>query len=255
MVSFMRSLLGAIAFYTCLPVPSSWNLEFQYVARWVTWIGLIIAGLQISIDLGLSSLGMPVLTRSALVIVLGIAVTGGLHLDGAIDAADGLAVQNPDKRLEVMVDSATGAFGAIAAIVIILLKVVALAELNYPIWLALASAAIWGRWGQMASIAFYPYLKPTGKGAFHKAAIRVPLDLILGLLPIVALHGLGIAGQIESILSAILTSGVGIAIALATGFYFYKQLGGHTGDTYGAVVEWTEALFLCGLTAFVSATK
>jgi len=26
--------------------------------------------------------------------------------------------------------------------------------------------------------------------------------------------------------------------------WFFKQLGGHTGDTYGAVVEWTEALFL-----------
>jgi len=26
-------------------------------------------------------------------------------------------------------------------------------------------------------------------------------------------------------------------------------LGGHTGDTYGAVVEWTEALLLCLLAA------
>jgi adenosylcobinamide-GDP ribazoletransferase len=243
-----RSLLGAIAFYTCLPVPPSWNLEFQYVARWVTWIGLIVGGLLSLVDVGLSALGIPVLTRSALVIISGIALTGGLHLDGAMDTADGLAVQNPDKRLEVMVDSATGAFGAIAAISIILLKIVSLAELNYPVWLALTSAAVWGRWGQMSAIAFYPYLKPTGKGAFHKAAIRVPLDLILGLLPIFVLHGLGVAFHIESLKSAILTSGVGIAIALATGFYFYKQLKGHTGDTYGAVVEWTEALFLCCLT-------
>ncbi|PSB01327.1 adenosylcobinamide-GDP ribazoletransferase [Merismopedia glauca] len=251
-LAIFRSLFGAIAFYTCLPVPHSWNLEFQYVGRWVTWIGLIIGGLLSLIDLGLSALGMPVLTRSALVIITGIGLTGGLHVDGAMDAADGLAVQNPDRRLEVMVDSATGAFGAIAAITIILLKTVSLAELNYPIWLALTTAAIWGRWGQMAAIAFYPYLKPTGKGAFHKAAIRVPIDLILGLLPIFALHGWGIGFQIESVQAAILASGVGMAIALSTGFYFHKQLGGHTGDTYGAVVEWTEALFLCCLTMFVS---
>jgi adenosylcobinamide-GDP ribazoletransferase len=248
--NFWRSLLGAMAFYTCLPVPPSWNLEFQYVARWVTWIGLIVGGVQSSLDLGLSNLGMPVLTRSSLVIISGIALTGGLHLDGAMDAADGLAVQNPDKRLEVMVDSATGAFGAIAAITIILLKTVALSELNYPVWLALTSAAMWGRWGQMAAIAFYPYLKPTGKGAFHKAAIRVPLDLILGLLPIFALHGFVILGHIQSVQTVILAAGMGSAIALATGFYFYKRLGGHTGDTYGAVVEWTEALFLSCLTVF-----
>ena len=37
----------------------------------------------------------------------------------------------------------------------------------------------------------------------------------------------------------------GIAIALLTGAWFNRYLGGHTGDTYGAVVEWTEALLLC----------
>ncbi|MFM7615455.1 MAG: adenosylcobinamide-GDP ribazoletransferase, partial [Synechococcales cyanobacterium] len=32
------------------------------------------------------------------------------------------------------------------------------------------------------------------------------------------------------------------------GAWFNHQLGGHTGDTYGAVVEWTESLLLIGLT-------
>ncbi|PHM07277.1 adenosylcobinamide-GDP ribazoletransferase, partial [Nostoc sp. 'Peltigera malacea cyanobiont' DB3992] len=38
--------------------------------------------------------------------------------------------------------------------------------------------------------------------------------------------------------------------ATLTGAWFNHKLGGHTGDTYGAVVEWTEALFLCVLTVF-----
>ena len=37
----------------------------------------------------------------------------------------------------------------------------------------------------------------------------------------------------------------GGAIAVLTGAWFNYKLGGHTGDTYGAVVEWTEALLLC----------
>jgi adenosylcobinamide-GDP ribazoletransferase len=37
----------------------------------------------------------------------------------------------------------------------------------------------------------------------------------------------------------------GSAIALLTGAWFHHKLGGHTGDTYGAVVEWTETLLLC----------
>jgi adenosylcobinamide-GDP ribazoletransferase len=38
------------------------------------------------------------------------------------------------------------------------------------------------------------------------------------------------------------------AIALLSGWWFARQLGGHTGDSYGAIVEWSEALILCLLT-------
>jgi adenosylcobinamide-GDP ribazoletransferase len=38
------------------------------------------------------------------------------------------------------------------------------------------------------------------------------------------------------------------AIALLCGWWFARQLGGHTGDSYGAIVEWSEAFILCLLT-------
>lgn len=191
---------------------------------------------------------MPVLTRSALVVVGWIAITGGLHLDGAMDTADGLAVQDPQRRLQVMADSATGAFGAMAAIAIILLKTAALTDLNSSHWLALMAACGWGRWGQQVAIARYPYLKPTGKGAFHKAAIRSHWDLLPGLILLLSLSGLQILLG-DRIVLAMAMGGGGSAIAFLTAAWFNHQLGGHTGDTYGAVVEWTEALLLCLLTA------
>jgi adenosylcobinamide-GDP ribazoletransferase len=40
----------------------------------------------------------------------------------------------------------------------------------------------------------------------------------------------------------------GSVISVVTSAWFNYKLGGHTGDTYGAVVEWTEALFLCIIT-------
>ena len=76
-----------------------------------------------------------------------------------MDTADGLSVTSSEKRLEVMRDSATGAFGAIAAIVILLLKTVAISEISLPLWLVLMFAAGWGRWGQVMAIALYPYLR------------------------------------------------------------------------------------------------
>ncbi len=241
-------IMGAVTFYTCIPVPIK-NLEFQRVAYFAPLIGLVIGGILGLIDRGLHLIGTPILTSSALVVSFWIFLTGGLHLDGAMDAADGLAVQGElQKRLEVMVDSATGAFGAMAAIALLLLKTAALADLSSPHWLGLMVVCGWGRWGQQVAIARYPYLKPTGKGKFHKDAINSYWDLLPGLMLILSL--IAVAVWLDKSLlkvGAIMVIG-GIAIAYLTGAWFQHWLGGHTGDTYGAVVEWTEALLLCLLT-------
>ena len=242
-------IAAAIAFYTCLPVPISWTLEFRGIARLAPIIGLMIGGILGVADVGLQFLGMPVLTRSALVVLSGITVTGGLHLDGAMDTADGLAVGDPQRRLEVMADSATGAFGAMAAIAIVLLKTAALSELNGNRWLALMAVAGWGRWGQLVAIARYPYLKATGKGAFHKDTFYSPLHFLPGLFLLLCLSSLQIILDRDRWLLAAGMALGGAAIAILTGAWFNRRLGGHTGDTYGAVVEWTEALLLCLLAA------
>ena len=171
--------LGAIAFYTSLPITGlpiakNWTLEFQRIARFAPLVGLLIGGLLAIGDRALALLDMPILTRSGLIVLGWIGLTGGLHLDGAIDAADGLAVLNPKRRLEVMADSRTGAFGVMAAVALIGLKTIALSDLATGRWLALITVAGWGRWGQVTAIAHYPYLKPAGKSAFHKQSMRPP---------------------------------------------------------------------------------
>lgn len=238
-------LSAGIAFYTCLPIPHTWNLDFNGIARFAPLIGLMVGAILGLIDLGLQVLGMPILTRSAVVIICGIALTGGLHLDGVMDTADGLAVPDQKRRLEVMSDSATGAFGAMAAIALLLLKITALTDLDSDRFLILMGVAGWGRWGQLVAIARYPYLKPTGKGAFHKQAKYSIWDFLQSLLLLLSISGIQILLNPESWLVASGMAIGGIAIALLTGAWFNRCLGGHTGDTYGAVVEWTEALLLC----------
>jgi adenosylcobinamide-GDP ribazoletransferase len=239
------SFLGAVTFYTCIPIPAGWTLEFQGIARHAPLMGLLIGAILGILDSFLQYLGVPVLTRSSLTVVSWIFLTGGLHLDGAMDTADGLAVGDEKRRLEVMTDSATGAFGAMCAIALVLLKTAALCDLETNRWLVLMACAGWGRWGQVLAIAFYPYLKPTGKGAFHKEAIRPLPDILLGLFWLLGLSGVALLLN-HSLWKVVLGMVIGgSAIALVTGVWFNRQLGGHTGDTYGAVVEWTEALFLC----------
>jgi adenosylcobinamide-GDP ribazoletransferase len=240
---------SAIAFYTCLPVPLSWTLEFRGIARLAPLIGLMIGALLGLMDAGLHLLGCPPLLRSALVVVGGIAITGGLHLDGAMDTADGLAVTDPNRRLEVMADSVTGAFGVMAAISIILLKTTALRDLDEYRALALMAVAGWGRWGQLVAIARYPYLKAVGKGAFHKDSTYTPFDFIPGILLLLSLSGLQIILNPSRWLVAVGMALGGGAVAILIGAWFNTRLGGHTGDTYGAVVEWTETFLLCLLVA------
>jgi adenosylcobinamide-GDP ribazoletransferase len=213
-------------------------------------VGLLIGSLLALFASLLELIEIPTLTRNALTIAAWVVLTGGLHLDGAMDTADGLGVTNPERRLEVMKDSATGAFGAIAGMIILLLKTVTLTEMSLPLWLVLLSTAGWARWGQVWAIAFYPYLRPTGKGSFHRENLRLPQDILLGLVVLLGFSGLWFTvdylswGQIGLIVLG------NIAIALATGYWFHRQLGGHTGDTYGAVVEWSETLILCFFTLF-----
>ncbi len=247
---FIQQIAAGIAFYTCLPVPTAWTLEFNGIAQIAPLIGFLIGGLLGLLDWGLSWVGMPVLTRSAIVVASWIAITGGLHLDGAMDTADGLAVTNPERRLEVMVDSATGAFGAMAACVLVVLKTVALSDLASDRTFILMSVAGWGRWGQLVAIARFPYLKPTGKGAFHKASIRSIWAIVPTLVVLLGFSGVETWLHPDRTLLSVGMAAGGSTIALVTGAWFNHKLGGQTGDTYGAIVEWTEALLLCLLTVF-----
>ncbi|MEO1760891.1 MAG: adenosylcobinamide-GDP ribazoletransferase [Cyanobacteria bacterium J06629_18] len=245
------NLIASIIFYTSIPMPYVENLEFSGVARCATLIGVMIGAILGLFDIVANYLGMSVLTRSALIVAIWIAITGGLHLDGAMDTADGLAVTDNQRRLEVMTDSATGAFGAMAAIVIILLKTAALTEIQGNRWLILTVACAWGRWGQILAIQRYDYLKPTGKGAFHKQAIRSYKDVLPSFFLLLSLNCVKlIFSQFSqnTLLTAVSMIIAGITITFFIGAWFNHKLGGHTGDTYGAVVEWTEALFLCAMT-------
>ena len=246
----ISSLSSSVIYYTIVPLPPQWTNNWSRIARWCPIVGILIGLLLALVNVLLDFWQMPNLTSKTLIVAIWVAITGGLHLDGVMDAADGLSVTDPLRRLEVMKDSATGAFGAIAAIIVLLLKTVSLSEVSLPLWLVIISAAGWARWGQVWAIAFYPYLRETGKGSFHQENLRLPQDILLGLFVLICFSGFWFTVASLSWLQVGTIVMGNMAIALLTGYWFNKQLGGHTGDTYGAVVEWSEALILCFLTVF-----
>jgi adenosylcobinamide-GDP ribazoletransferase len=219
-------------------------MRFDGIARFAPFVGIGIGCIVTGVDVGLQAMGMPVVTRCGLVVLVWLVVTGGLHLDGAIDAADGLAVPDRTRRLAVMADSRTGAFGVMAAIVLLGLKTLCLIDLGTLRWFGVVAATGWGRWGQVVAIAQYPYLKAEGKGALHKQHAHPSTDWVWGFTVMMTVTG-AVLWRYPAYGWYIAISTLGSVVAtLLIGAWFNRQLGGHTGDTYGAIVEWTEVWVL-----------
>jgi adenosylcobinamide-GDP ribazoletransferase len=246
-IQLFSQLGGALVFYTTIPLPQHWPLEFSRIARWAPWIGLLIGGLVLGVNASLQTLPLSAFVRAVLVTAFWIYLTGGLHLDGVMDTADGLAVPDPERRLSVMSDSRSGAFGVMAAIILILLKVGAIAALSPTQSYALVIAPIWGRWGQVLAIARYPYLKAEGKGAFHRRNLKLPQDLWPSFILLLVTLGIPIAIHPKDWPVWCGIAIAGFCISWSVGAWLNHRLQGMTGDSYGAIVEWTEAFIICSV--------
>jgi adenosylcobinamide-GDP ribazoletransferase len=91
----------------------------------------------------------------------------------------------------------------------------------------------------------YPYLKAIGKGKFHQEDLHHWQVWLVAIL--LTMGNLAIAYVYQSIYLGIGVTVIGFSFAWLIGAWFNRQLGGQTGDTYGAIVEWTEALSLCAI--------
>ncbi|HAJ37358.1 MAG TPA: adenosylcobinamide-GDP ribazoletransferase [Chloroflexi bacterium] len=236
----MDSVWCAIGFLTTLPVPSH-TLPPDALRRagvWFPVVGLLIGALLAGAAWGLGWLFPPAVT-AVLVVALWAALTGALHLDGLADCGDGLLPPvRRERRLEIMRDPRVGAFGVTVLVLTLLLKAAALASLTAT-WPALLLAPIWARWLILAA-ARQPSARPEGMGASLGPVLDTPRLAFAALLPLVLTGGV-------SVWHAPVLAAAGGAVLAALGVLWLAQrrLGGVTGDVFGAVVEVSEAVFVC----------
>jgi adenosylcobinamide-GDP ribazoletransferase len=244
---WLRDLAGAWIFYSVLPAWPAVAPRFERIARFAPWIGAVLGALQALLWAALAG-RVPLLAQVALTLVLALALSGGLHMDGAMDTADGLAAG--DRLLEAMDDSRVGASGAQALAVLLLLRAAALACLGSWAPPALIWAAVWGRIAPLLAMARFPYLRPAaGTAGFHRrhwSGLRRELRPALALLALLLALSLW---WLPAPMPAALLLGALPALLVPLGLG--RRLGGHSGDSYGACVEWSEslALLLTGLAA------
>src|SRR6266542_100181 len=123
----MNDFFAALALLTILPAPRDQPISaraFSYFPLVGALLGVILA---LTLVLARALFNPPV--SAALVLLLWVALTGALHLDGFADACDGLfAATTRERRLEILQDVHVGAFGVVGLMLLLMLKVAALAS-------------------------------------------------------------------------------------------------------------------------------
>lgn len=229
----------ALQFLTIIPMPFKKEPEMREIASSLVFfpiVGLLIGLLLFLANWGLGEVFSPVVT-AAFTLLVWILISGAMHLDGLADSCDGLAGNTAEKRLEVMKDSHTGAFGVVGISLLLLVKFAAIVSLSGWEWEALVLAPVFGTWAMVLAITVFPYARKNGVGQAFKQGATIFKLLIATIITLAAAALL--AGWWGVVIMAITC-----LITVLVGVFFKSRLGGLTGDTYGAIKEVSEAIVL-----------
>ncbi len=233
----MKSFLAAVAFLTRVPLGRLFRFGREQVAGSAGWFSLVgamigtgYAALAASLD---NRLPHPVI--AVLLVGMEALLTGALHLDALADTADAFGGGHTrDEVLRIMRDHAIGSYGATALILLIALKMTAyhgLLEVRLAtIPLILAPAL--GRWSILPLSYILPYAR-------ESAAVRVGRGgVVWGTVTVAGI--LGLVPSLRGLVSAVAV----MLVTLLFGRYCRRRIGGVTGDTLGANVQFCESAVL-----------
>jgi adenosylcobinamide-GDP ribazoletransferase len=208
---------------------------FASAVAWYPAIGLLLGLGLLALDRGLSELLPPGPAAALLVAALALA-SGGLHLDGVADAADGLAVQGDRaRRLEVMRDGTTGPAGVMALVLVLLAGWSAIAALDEPLRDgALVLGPALSRWTVVPLAALFRPARAGGLGQTIRGGLwPLAAPVATALAGVVAVAWFGLGGLVVMAVAGLAALVVGGAAA--------RLLGGVTGDVFGAAIEVSQA--------------
>lgn len=231
----MRGLILALQLLTRLPTPQLKSFEPAWLAesaRWFAAVGLLLGSLIYGAALQAGRYDPWAGALAA--VVLWVALTGALHLDGLADLADalGAAHRSRERFLEVLKDPHVGSFGVVVLVLALAAKLVLLMLLlKHGRLMALLLIPAWARLCAVGWSLTLPSLAPGSGAAFAQRSDWPALMLNLAVLAALS------AWLAPTLLTAPLAG-------LAWWVYLKRRLGGMTGDCLGAGVELCEIALL-----------
>jgi adenosylcobinamide-GDP ribazoletransferase len=235
----VKSFLAATAFLTRIPVGNFAAFEAADVAHSSGWFPLIgvLLGLVYGGAAGLIKGHLPFAVVAVLLVLLDTLATGGLHIDGLADTADGFGGgRSREEILRIMRDHAIGSYGGGALTLLVALKVTAYAALlKQSNWIpALILIPALGRWSILLLTATLPYARESASVVDGMGTRSLAWGTVAMAAALIAAR----SGR------AWIATAVVVAVTAAFGFYCRRRIGGITGDTLGANLELSESAAL-----------
>lgn len=237
----MRDFITCLEFLTRVRFSkrTDWRDEdFSRSVPYFPLVGLVIGSLLAAVNYGLFYIETPLFLRVTLLLLAEIIITGGLMYDGFMDTADGVfSARSRERMLEIMKDSHVGSNAVLAIIILLLLKIAAYLELSgETLTWVLLTMSVATRTFMVVFIVNFPYARKEGIGhMFTKYAkpfyTYIAFAVCAGIIAACGLQYLAVAG-------------ICFTVTLMIAQYLKTQLGGLTGDTYGALTECGNVIYL-----------
>lgn len=253
----------ALQFLTRVPLPRGLRFEPDWLnasVRYFPLVGALVGALGGAVLLGAQWLWPPTVA-AALAVATTLWLSAAFHEDGLADTFDALLGAAPrDKALRIMKDSRIGTYGALALILVLLLRVLLLAELvaRDPLWAAAACVAAHaaGRAGAVALMATLPYAGDEAHAKAKPLARDIQLrDAVFAVAIGALVFGLAtrVMAEVAGASAAAVAGAAGIGLLLVLVWsmrvWLRRRLGGYTGDTLGACEQLGEVAVLLALGA------
>jgi adenosylcobinamide-GDP ribazoletransferase len=239
-----RSFVIAWHFLTAVPfirqsrVPDA--AEWARSMAWFPVVGLALGSILAGVAVALSP-AFPRHVVDALLVVLLVVLTRGLHQDGLADTLDGwLGGRSPEQRLMIMRDSRIGAFGATGLILTLGLRYVGLTALPDVARLSiLICLPAIGRWAMVVGAIHVPYARAEGGLGQSFVQHLTRRDVLMATL-LLAAPLMFAVGTIRGLVLMMVVAGIARTVVVVA----RRLCGGITGDMLGLINECAELGFV-----------
>lgn len=246
----MRRFLIALSFFTrfSIKVDDVQEKEFYESMILMPLIGVIIGGLLALAAWILSMIHNPQVSAIVLILIY-IAITGGLHFDGVADTTDAIFSARDHKRMmEIMKDSRLGSFGAMGLILLFFTLWTGYSTLisqgNSGI-LGILLLPVVGRYCAIQSCCFTSYAE--GGGDLGRRIIEMSKPWHVSIYFFAVLVYAWVLNQWILVIAILVTMIANFILM----FYLQKRIGGFTGDTIGLTIEVNQAFFAVVLSILI----